>query len=179
MARLVVAAVLLLAAVAAADAARRLGDGREAVRTVREEAPRAALVPGDPRGFRAVSDGGLTRTRVLHGADEILSREQVDEAFPVPFEEGGTFDIAHVAVADDGTLALALYKFPGAGSARAGIELWSGQELVNAFDVPPGSFAGGLGFSEDGELVVAFEHGRREATLFERSGRWEAYVPLR
>lgn len=178
MARVVVAAVLLLAAVAAADAARRLGDGRERAAAVTPEPPKAHLAPGDPGEFRAVSDGGLTRTRVVRGADEILSRQQVDEAFPVPFEEGGTFDIAHVAVAEDGTLALALYKFPGAGSARAGIELWRGRELLNAFDVPPGSFAGGLGFSEDGKLVVAFEHGRREATLFERSGRWDAYVPL-
>jgi hypothetical protein len=179
MGRLVVVAVLLLAAVAAADAGRRLGGGPVvAPPEPREVSPRPELAVGDPGGFRAVADGRLTRTRVLHGADEVLSREQIDRAFPVPFEEGGTFDIAHLALAPDGTLAVALHKFPAAGAVRSGIELWQGDELVAAFDVPPGSFAGGIGFSAGGELVVAFESGRREATLFERSGRWDAYVPL-
>jgi hypothetical protein len=137
------------------------------------------LPADEDRGFVALADGRLTKTRVVRQGREILSAAQVDRAFPVPFEEGGTFDIADLAVAPDGTLALAVYKFPAAGSVQSGIELWKRDRLVAAFEVPPGSFSDGIGFTADGTLVAAFEQNGREATLFDRTGRWEAYVPLR
>lgn len=179
MGRVVVAAVLVLAAIAAADAVRRADSGRETVRPGPLEAAAGPVLAADgARGFAAAADGRLTRTRVVRYGEEVLSPDQVDNAFRVPLEEGGTFDIAHLAVAPDGTLALAVYEFAGTGKVHAGIELWRGTRLIGSFGVPPGSFAGGIGFSADGELVAAFERGRRQATLFDRSGRWEAYVPL-
>jgi hypothetical protein len=175
----VVAAVLLLAAIAAADAVRRADSGREALRPVPlEAAPAPVLAADGAHGFAAAADGRLTRTRVVRYGQEVLSENQVDNAFRVPLEESGTFDIAHLAVAPDGTLALAVYEFAGSGNVHAGIELWQGKRLIGSFGVPPGSFAGGIGFSPDGELVAAFERGRRQATLFDRSGRREADVPL-
>lgn len=180
MGRLVVVAVLVLAAIAAADGVRRTGGDQTVIRREpREPAPRRVFSNGEQHGFAAVDDGRLTKTRVVRRGKEVLTPEEVDRAFPIPFEEGGTFDIAHVAVAPDGTLAVAVYKFPGVGSVRAGIELWRRDRLVGSFEVPPGSFAGGLGFSADGEFVAAFEQGRREATLFDPSGRWDADVPPR
>jgi hypothetical protein len=177
--RAVVVAVVVLAAVAAADGVRRVGSEQVVVRE-EVQRPRAgmALAPGRAQGHAAVADGRLTRTRVVRDGEEVLSREQIDAAFPAPLE-GDLFDVAHVAVAPDGTLALAVYKFPTTGRVRAGIELWRGRRLVGAFPVPSGSFGGGIGFNEDGSLVATFSGARRQATLFARSGRWEAYVPLR
>lgn len=178
LARLVVVAVLALAAVAAADAVRR-GSSQQV--TVAPDLPQQGLRPrvpaGDTHGFVAVSDGRLTKTRVVRAGREILSSQDLNGAFPVPFEEGGTFDIADLALAADGTLAVAVYKFPAAGSVQAGIELWKDDRLVVSFEVPPGSFAGGIGFSSDGLLVAAYAGDR--VTLFNRAGRPEASLPLR
>jgi hypothetical protein len=174
----VVAAVLLLAAIAAADAVRRADSERELHPVPLEAAPAPVLAAAGADGFTAAADGRLTRTRVVRYGQEVLSEDQVDNAFRVPLEESGTFDIAHLAVAPDGTLALAVYEFAGSGNVHAGIELWQGERLIGSFGVPPGSFAGGIGFSADGDLVAAFERGRRQATLFDRSGRREADVPL-
>jgi hypothetical protein len=176
--RAVVVAVLVLAALAAADGLRRAGSERVVVPQAKDR-PRAAaaLLPGRTGGFAAASDGRLTRTRVLRGGEEILSRQEIDAAFPAPLE-GVLFDVAHVAVAPDGTLVLAVYKFPPGRSVLGAIELWRGERLVGAFPVPAGSFGGGIGFSEDGSLVATFAGGRSQATLFDRGGRWEAYVPL-
>jgi hypothetical protein len=174
----VVVAVLVLAAVAAADGVRRAGSEQV---VVREEAQRPrtgmALAPGRAQGHAAVADGRLTRTRVVRDGEEVLSREQIDAAFPAPLE-GDLFDVAHVAVAPDGTLVLAVYKFPPGRSVLGAIELWREERLVGAFPVPAGSFGGGIGFSENGSLVATFAGGRSQATLFDRGGRWEAYVPL-
>jgi hypothetical protein len=179
LARLVVAAVFGLAAVAAADAVRRGGSEQAIdVSADRRQAFHPSFHAADAKGFVALADGRLTKRRVVRNGAEVLSAKAVDRAFPVPFEEGGTFDIADLAVAPDGTLAVAVYKFPAAGSVRAGIELWKGDVLVASFEVPPGSFADGIGFSADGDLVVAFEQDGREATLFDRKGHWEGYVPL-
>lgn len=169
-----VAAVLVLAVVAAADGLRQGSADRAGAR---EDAPPPGepLLRGEVGEFAAV--GTLTRTRVLRDGREVLSEEEIDEAFPAPLG-GIPFDIAHVAVAPDRTLVLAVYKFPAVGPARAGIELWRGRELVGAFTVPPGSFGGGLGFSEDGRLVATYERDKRQATLYDRAGRWEAYVPV-
>jgi hypothetical protein len=177
--RFLVGAVFVLMVVAAADAVRGSGSNR----VLGKPEPRLDVaLPGGPanegQGFVASADGRLTSTRVVRHGKEVLSSDQVDEAFSVPFEEGGTFDIADVAVAPDGTLAVAVYEFPAAGSVQSGVELWKGDRLLAAFEVAPGSFAGGIGFTDDG-FVAAFEHDGRGATVYDRSGRRRGYVPLR
>ena len=104
MTRLLLAAVVVLVAVAAADAIRR--DGKE--RTVSAAPGRSAAEPVVQRsssGYIAV--GALTRKRVLHHGREYLSAEAIDAAFP-SLESGEPFDITHLATASDGTLALAI-----------------------------------------------------------------------
>jgi hypothetical protein len=178
--RLVVVAVLAVTAVAAADAVRG-DDSTRVVATPRisQATPRPALRPQRSRGFEAVADGRLTRKRVVRNGEEVLSAEQIDAAFPVPFEEAGTFDVADLAVASDGTLAVAVYAFPTAGSARSGIELWKADRLLGAFEVAPGSFAGGIAFTADGRFVAAFDQGQRGVSVFDRSGRRKVFVTLR
>jgi hypothetical protein len=175
--KLVVVAVLVLAAVAAADGVRRASSEPDAAPepTARVE-PVTRLVAGDPGEFVAVSTG-LTRTRVVRAGVEVLGEKAIDAAFPAPLE-GVHFDVAHIAVAPDGTLVLAIYKFPRPGRAQAGIELWRGKRLVGAFSVPAGSFGGGIGFNEEGDLVATFSRADRKATLFDRTGRQTASVPL-
>jgi hypothetical protein len=175
--KLVVVAVLVIAAVAAADGVRRASSERAATQgpEARTE-PVARLVAGHPRGFVAVSDG-LTRTRVVRAGEEVLGEQAIDAAFPAPLE-GVHFDVAHVAVAPDGTLVLAIYKFPRPGRVQAGIELWRGKRLVGAFPVPAGSFGRGIGFDEGGDLVATFSRGDRKATLFDRAGRRAASLRL-
>jgi hypothetical protein len=164
--RLVVAAVLVVAVVGAADAVRRSVSEQVVERPPERPTP-LLLLRGDAEGFSAV--GPFTRTSVVREGREVLTAAQVDAAFPAPFP-GEPFDIAHVAVAPDGTLVLAVYKFPYHEPARAAIELWRGNELVGAFPVPDGSFAAGLGFSADGELVGMYSP-ERQATLYDRAGR--------
>jgi hypothetical protein len=133
----------------------------------------------DAGGYIAAADGRLTRTRVVRQGEEVLSSRQIDEAFRVPFEEGGTFDVADLAVAPDGTIAVALHEFPAAGSVQSGIELWQGDRLLASFEVAPGSFAGGIAFTDDGKLLAAFEQGRRGVTAYDMSGRQKVFVSLR
>jgi len=165
-ARLVVAAVLVVAVVAAADAVRR-SVTEQVVERLPQRPAQQLLLRGDAAGFNAV--GAFTRTSVVRAGREVLTAAQVDAAFPGPFPDE-PFDIAHVAVAPDGMLVLAVYKFPYHEPAQAGIELWRGNELVGAFPVPDGSFAAGLGFSADGELVAMYSP-QRQATLYDRTGR--------
>ena len=150
--RLVVLAVIALTAVAAADAVRGRGAEREPV-----AAPRPAVVFHDNGGFSAA---GKPRTRVLHKGRLYLTAEQVGEAFPPPLE-GVQFDIGHVASAPDGTVALAIYNFGTAGPARNVIELWRDGRLVDSFPVSPGTFGGGIGFTDAGQLGARAPRGNR------------------
>jgi hypothetical protein len=149
--RVVVAAVLTLAAAAAADA---LDDSTGGQRVARASGLRAA--PAVPAGFAMRGDftvaGGYLQTRVLRDGREYLSANAVDVAFPTPHE--GPFDITDLAVARDGTLALAVYRFPANHPAHAGIELWRNRRLVGAFTIAPGTASGGLAFSADGTLIL-------------------------
>jgi hypothetical protein len=172
-ARLVVAAVLVVAVAAAADALRR-GTETVAGRLPASEGERVTLVGRDPGEYAAV--GEVIRTRVLRHGREYLSPESVDAAFPL--ETVGAFDIAHLAKARDGAIALAVYKFPWSGGVRGGVEVWRTGVLVGAFLVPPGSFGGGLAFTRDGR-VAALAPGGRTATIFARSGRREGEIRLR
>lgn len=166
MSRLVVIAVLFLVAIAAADAFRP--KAREQVRPPQSPAQTPLVVHRATSGLIAV--GALTRKRVLRNGREYLSEEQVDAAFPEPLQ-GIPFDIAYVATAPDGTVILAVYKFPELGPAQAAVELWRDGRFLRAFIVPPGSFAGGIGFAEEGRLVATLSSDGLLVHLFTRGGR--------
>jgi hypothetical protein len=166
MSKLVVIAVLLLAALATADAFR--ASPRERVVASREVLREPLIVHRSSSGL--VPAGVFTRKRVLENGREYLSAEAVDAAFPADLE-GAPLDIAYVARAADGVVALGIYKFPYSAPVRAGIELWRGHTLAGAFEVPPGAFAGGLGFAEEGRLVATLSSDGLLVHLFTRSGR--------
>ncbi|HWC32883.1 MAG TPA: hypothetical protein VG709_07125, partial [Actinomycetota bacterium] len=110
MTKLLVAGLAVLAAVAVADTIRRESAASTAPSSA--SAPPQRVVHPVTSGFVAVGPG--TRTRVLLNGREYVSARQVDAAFPAPLE-GVPFDIAHVASASDGTVALAVYKIPVTG----------------------------------------------------------------
>ena len=167
MTKVVVAAVLVIAAAAAADAVRDAAGGKD------ERQPRAARTDDFPvfvslgkGNFDA--DGPLLQKRVLRAGDEYLSAEAVEAAFPVPVE--GPLDISKIAVSPDGTLVLAVYRFPAHGEPRGALELWRGRRLVSAFAVPRGSFGGGLAFARDGRRIALFRYDG-EVAVFDQRGR--------
>jgi hypothetical protein len=165
MTRLVVAAVAVVVIVAAADTIRPKPDERSMPRA--RAAPVAAVTHPVSSGFVV---GRRTRTRVLHDGREYLSAEQVDHAFPAAVE-GEPFEIAYVASAPDGTLVLAVYKFPEDGAPLAALELWRDRRLIRSFQVPDGSFGGGLGFTSDGRLIATLVSDGLHVRLFTRGGR--------
>jgi hypothetical protein len=160
--RLVALAVAGLAAVAVLDAFRgpspRAAGDRAAV-----SRPATALL--DAGGF---SVAGQPPTRVLHKGRLYLTAQKIDEAFPPPLE-AVLYSIGHVASAPDGTVAVAIYNFGAAGSPRNVIELWRHGRLVNSFPVPPGTFGGGIGFTQDGQLGARAPRGNR-TTFFPTGG---------
>lgn len=173
--RLVVLAVLVLAAAAAGDAMR--GTGREA----RDAAPdRGAARAGAsepparqvfvlPRQGRFEGDGRFLHRRVLRGGREYLSAEAIERAFPG--DDRGPIDVSKIAVAPDGTLVLAVYRFPNGRPAIGALLLWRGRELVGSFAVRPGDFGGGLAFSRRGDLIALFSHDGALRGVYDRSGR--------
>jgi hypothetical protein len=171
--KLVVLGLVVLSAIAAADAFR--GEGEE--RTVSNQTTTTithALVGPAPQ-YVAAGDG--MRTHVNRNGREFLTEAQIDAAFPAPLE-GLPFDIAHTAVAPDGTLALAVYKLPPTGPIRAAVELWRSGELVKAFIVPTGAFGGGLGFTSDGRHVATVTPDGHTAVLFSRAGARVGRIPV-
>jgi hypothetical protein len=170
--RLVVLGVLVLAAVAAADSFR--GDPKE--RLLSNERTQRQRLVGNPVP-EYVAEGERARTRITRRGREYLTPAQIDAAFPAPLE-GLPFDVAHLAVAPDGTLALAVYKMPPTGPIRAGVELWRDGTLVSAFVVPTGSFGGGLGFTADGEHVATVTPDGHTAVLFSREGERVGRIPV-
>jgi hypothetical protein len=164
--KLVVIAVLVLAAVATADAFKPAP--RERTPASPAEPAQDVVVHRASSGLVAV--GSFTRKRVLRNGREYLSAEQVDGAFPAALQ-GVPFDIAYVARAADGTVALGVYKFPPAGPVRAAIELWRQEKLVNAFPLRQGILGGGLGFADDGRYVAALSPDGLLVHLFARNGR--------
>jgi hypothetical protein len=165
MTKLVVAAVLVLAALAAADTFR--AGPKE--RTV--AIPMSSTEP--LKIHRAKSDlvavGTFTRKRVLENGQEYLSEHAVETAFPEGLE-GMPFDIAYVARAGNGIVALGIYAFPYGGPATSVVQLWRDRSLVSAFRVPSGAFAGGIGFAEEGRLVATLSADGLVVHLFTRSG---------
>lgn len=173
MTRLVLLAVVVLAAIAAADAFRPEAKER-AQPAVRGQNAAPAVVRKASAGFVAV--GAFTRKRVLKNGREYLNADDIDAAFPGG-EEGDPFDISHVAAASDGTIALGVYRFPAKEPAQAAVELWRNGRLVSAFPVPPGSFGGGLGFAHEGRLVATMLADGFTVRLFTRSGERRGSVP--
>jgi hypothetical protein len=167
MTRLLLAAVVVLVAVAAADAIRRDGQERTVSAAPRPAAPQTSVRRASS-GYVAV--GYFTRKRVLHHGREYLSPEAIDAAFP-SVELGEPFDISHLATAPDGTLALAIYRFPAKKPVEAGVELWREGRLMAAFQVPAGSFGGGLGFADEGRLVATLFSDGHSVALFSRAGK--------
>jgi hypothetical protein len=167
MTRLVVLAVLALAALAAADAFRA-GPKERIVADEAVDLAQPVAVHRATSGLIAV--GVLTRKRVLKDGRAYLSAEEVGEALPMGLATV-PFDIAYVASASDGTAALGIYSFPYGGPARSVIELWRGHTLVKAFRVPSGAFAGGMGFADEGRLVATLSPDGLFVQLFTRSGK--------
>ncbi len=167
MTRLVLAAVVVLVAVAAADALRP--DAKErAISEASNGAAASASIQRPSSGYVAV--GPFTRKRVLRHGREYLSTASIDAAFP-SLETGEPFDISHLATAPDGTLALAIYRFPAKEPVEAAVELWRDRRLLAAFPVPAGSFGGGLGFADEGRLVATLLSDGHSVVLFTRTGK--------
>jgi hypothetical protein len=164
--RLVVLAVLVVAALAAADAFRASPSERTV--TVAEPASGPVVVHRATSGLIAV--GEFTRKRVMKNGREYLSADEVVSAFPGELS-GIPYDITYVASASDGTVALGIYKFPYGEPARAIIQLWQGHSLEGVFRVPEGAFAGGLGFAQDGKLVATLSSDGLLVHLFTRDGK--------
>lgn len=170
--RLVILGVLVLAAVAAADSFR--GDPKD--RPLSSGRTEGQRLVGNPVP-EYVASGESTRTRITRRGREYLTAAQIDAAFPAPLE-GVPFDVAHLAVAPDGTLALAVYKLPATGPIRAAVELWREGELLSAFIVPTGTFGGGLGFTADGRAVATVTPDGNSAVLFSREGERVGRIPV-
>jgi hypothetical protein len=170
--RLIVLGVLVLMAVAAADSFRPEPKDR-IVSAGRTEGERLIGKPAP----EYIAKGDKLRTYVTRRGRVHLSAAEIDEAFPAPLE-GLPFDVAHLAVAPDGTLALAVYKLPATGPIRAAVELWRQGELVSAFIVPTGTFGGGLGFTADGRAVATVTPDGLTAVLFSREGERVGRIPV-
>ena len=174
-ARLVVVAVFVLAAAAAGDAFRGGGAeerGRRAAEQEPSERP-GRLVSGSLHRFSAA--GPFLQKRVLRGGREFLSADAVERAFPGDVE--GPLDISKVAVAPDGTLVLAVYRFPPGRPAVGALQFWRDRRLVGAFQVPPGFFGGGLAFNQDGRLVALFSHDGQLRGVYDRRGHLKSGLP--
>ena len=166
MTKLVVAAVLLLAALAAADTFR--AGPKEHVVAASVSASEPLTVHRARSSLIAV--GAFTRTRVLDNGREYLGEDAVDAALPEGLR-GDPYDIAYVARAANGTVALGIYAFPYEGQATSVVQLWRGSSLVSAFKVPSGAFAGGIGFAEEGRLVATLSADGLLVHLFTHSGQ--------
>jgi hypothetical protein len=167
MTRLVVIAVLVLAAVAAADSLRPRA-GQRAVAG-------SARAPGGPIVHATTSSGfspagGTMRNRVLLNGRDFLSSDEIARAFPTQLH-GALFDIAHLAAGEDGTLVVAIYAFPHGGQPADGIEIWRRGRLESSFLVPVGTFGGGIGFADHGRLIAALSGDGLAVNLFSRRGR--------
>jgi hypothetical protein len=167
MTKLVVIAVLVLTAVAAADAIRP----QSTERTVAEP-PRARQDirhPVTSSGFAPA--GAAIRNRVVFRGKEYLSPEQIRRAFPAPLP-GAMFVIAHLAAGADGTLVLAVYGFPAGEEPVDAIQVWRDGELESSFLVRPGTFGGGIGFADEGRLIAALSPDGLAVNLFTRNGHF-------
>jgi hypothetical protein len=166
MTKLVVAAVLVLAALAAADTFRAGPKERVVATSVSSWEP----VTVHRATSNLIAVGVFTRKRVLENGREYLGEDDVEAAFPEGLR-GNPYDIAYVARAANGTVALGIHTFPYGGPATSVVQLWRDRSLVSAFRVPSGSFAGGIGFAEEGRLVATLSADGLLVHLFTHSGQ--------
>ena len=161
-------AVLALAATAAVDVVLGFAPSKATgTDSTGRASASSALVPGRDHGFTLA--GRRMRNRVLRAGREHLGPEAVASAFPLPIE--GPIAIANLAVAPDGTLVLAVWRFPSGRPMATALEFWRDRRAIGGFGVPPGHVAGGLAFSPDGQLVATFgPHGDLRG-VFDRRGR--------
>ncbi len=174
--RLLVVALVVLAALAAGDALRggerTSAPGPAAVEAAADreldvvDTGAPTFVPPRPTGLRGV--GSFLAKKVMRGGTEVLSAVAVADAFP-SFEEGPT-EIVHLAVAPDGTLVLAVRRFPVGRPLLGALQLWRGSRLVATWAVPPRAFAGGLGFLRPGGLIALFAQDGGLAAVYDRRG---------
>jgi hypothetical protein len=168
MSKLVVIAVLALAALATADGFRTRGATSAGGESTPAPAEERIVHPLTSSGFSA---GGETiDNRVLLNGREHLSPSQIADAFPTPLP-GALFSIAHLAADEDGTLVVAIYGFPRPGEAADAIEIWRHGRLESSFLVPVGTFGGGVGFAAEGRLVAGLSGDGLVVHLFTRRGR--------
>jgi hypothetical protein len=167
-------ALLLVAAGALATAA-----AVDAVRS--HESAAAARVDGPKRwhvelngtgGF--VARGPGLRTRVDADGREYLAAETIRRAFPG--RSGGALNIAKLAVSEDRSVAIGLFRFPSQGPIGAGIEVWAGDRLVGSFTVPAGSFSSGLWFADGGRALAAISW-KGSAAVYDLRGRRLPGIP--
>jgi hypothetical protein len=168
-ARIVVGAVLALAAAAAGDALVGGAEQGAVAPTARDRDGREETGFALAREGTYEGDGRFLETRVLRAGREHLSAEAVAAAFPGA--DSGLIDILRIAVAPDGTLVLGIIRFPPGLRAQSGVELWRGRRLRGAFTVEPGSFGGGFAFDRAGELIALFSHDGALRGVYDLSGR--------
>jgi hypothetical protein len=144
--RAVVAAVALVVLVAAVDG----------VRTGGSEPPRRPPRDGFRIDLESSRNGTSVPVRRLLAAFPGHSPERVA--------------VSKVAVAPDDVVAVGLSYVPGDRAARAAIEVWDGERLVNAFPVRVGSFSLGLWFTDGGEAIATIGWDER-AHVYDRTGR--------
>ena len=167
MTKLVVIAVLVLTAVAAADAIRpeptetTLDGPAHAAEPIRHPVTSSGYAPA----------GSSVHNRVDFRGREYLSPEQIRRAFPAPLP-GAMFVIAHLAAGSDGTLVLAVYGFPAGADPVDAIQVWRDGALESAFLVRPGTFGGGIGFADEGHLIAALSPDGLVVNLFTKNGRF-------
>jgi hypothetical protein len=174
MTRVLVAGVVLLAALASGDALRDAVSGGSAIAVGESErAPDSAPIGGarvraavlvPPRETQLRTTGGLIQTRVVAGSREVLGEEEIARAFPASLP--GPTEIVEFALAPDGSLVLALRRFPAAHRLLGAIEVWELERtrpttrptwrLRAAWPVAPRQFAGGLGFVSPDDRLALF-----------------------
>jgi hypothetical protein len=162
-----------LATAAAVDAVRSRGAGAAAPPSSQVAGPKRWHVElNGPAGFAAAGPG--LRTRVDADGGEYLTAQTIRRAFPGPAT--GSLNIAKLAVADDRSVAIGLFRFPPRGKIRAAIEIWSGDRLVGAFSVPAGSFSSGLWFTDGGRALAAISW-KGSAAVYDLQGRRLPGIP--
>lgn len=125
-----------------------------------------------PVGFTAPGPG--LRTRVDAEGSQYLAAETIRRAFPGG--GSGALNIAKLAVSQNRSVAIGLFRFPARGPIRAGIEVWSGDRLVGSFAVPAGSFSSGLWFADGGRALAAISW-KGSAAVYDLQGRRLPGIP--
>ena len=150
--RLLVAGVALVTAVAVADGVRGRGGELDSPGPAATSHPTARFL------VRRVPD--------VEGRRSPPALAAIARAFP----GAGRAEVAHVAVAPDGMLAIGVVRTVDERPVAAGVELWYARSLLRAFPVAPLSLAGGFGFSPDGRVVATYTADGRPS-VYDRRGR--------